>query len=353
MSFFDVLGAGESLFRAEEALDPEWVPKLLPFRDQQQFRIANCIKPLLQDRNGRNCVVFGAPGIGKTAATKWVLRDLEDNTDDVRILYVNCWQKNSTYKIFVELCNQLDYRFTQNKNSEELFKVIAAAANRKPAVFVFDEVDKVQDVDFLYSILNDIFKKSVVLITNYPSWLQNVEGRIKSRLTPEQLEFRPYSASEMKEILKQRLEFAFVPGCWDDAAFESIAKKAAESNDVRAGLYLLREAGLAAEEKSSRKISNEHAETAISKSGFSIKNPDELEDDAQTVLNLIKNEGEGKIGDLFKKYQDAGGKGTYKTFQRRVEKLSKGGFVNTKKVVGGRDGTTTIISEKNKSLDEF
>jgi hypothetical protein len=56
---------------------------------------------------------------------------------------------------------------------------------------------------------------------------------------------------------------------------------------------------------------------------------------------------------LFKKYQKSGGKGTYKTFQRRVEKLSKGGFVNTKKVVGGKEGTTTIISEKNKSLDEF
>jgi cell division control protein 6 len=158
----------------------------------------------------------------------------------------------------------------------------------------------------------------------------------------------------MKEILKQRLGFAFVPDCWDDEAFEVIANKAAESNDVRVGLYLLREAGLAAEEKSSRKISKEHAESAVSKSdGFSIKDPNELEVDAQLVLNLVKSEGEGKIGDLFKKYQKSGGKGTYKTFQRRVEKLSKGGFVNTKKVVGGKEGTTTIISEKNKSLDEF
>jgi cell division control protein 6 len=80
MSLFkDVLGAGESLFKNEESLDPEWVPKLLPHREMQQKAVANALKPLLQDRNGRNVFIFGAPGIGKTAATRVVLRDLEEN----------------------------------------------------------------------------------------------------------------------------------------------------------------------------------------------------------------------------------------------------------------------------------
>ncbi|MDO8661178.1 MAG: hypothetical protein Q7K43_04770, partial [Candidatus Woesearchaeota archaeon] len=74
MGLFDnVLAAGESIFKNEEALEPDFVPKLLPYRDQQQHALASCIKPLLQDRNGRNAFVFGAPGIGKTAAVKWVL----------------------------------------------------------------------------------------------------------------------------------------------------------------------------------------------------------------------------------------------------------------------------------------
>jgi len=355
MSLFDdVLGQGESLFTNEQALDPEWVPKLLPFRDQQQFSIAGCIKPLLQGRNGRNCFVSGAPGVGKTAATKWVLRDLEENTDDIYIVYVNCWQKNSMYKILVDICEQIDFRFTQNKNTEELFRVVENKVNKKAGVFVFDEIDKVQDVDFLYMILNDIFRKSIVLITNYPSWLENLEHRVKSRLMPEQLEFKAYSAKETEEILRQRLEWAFQQGCWADEAFSLIARQAARAGDVRAGLFLLREAGLAAEEKSSKKISKEHAEFAIQKFGdFSAKSADSLEADAQLVLDVVRSRGQGKIGDLFKNYQTSGGSGTYKTFQRRVEKLAKGGFIETQKVVGGKDGTTTIVSEKNKSLNDF
>lgn len=355
MSLFDdVLKDGESLFLNEAALDPEWVPKLLPFRDTQQFRIASCIKPLLQGRNGRNCFVSGDPGVGKTAATKWVLRDLEEHSDDVYIVFVNCWQKNSMYKVFVDICEQLGYRFTQNKNTDELFKVIENLVNKKGAVFVFDEIDKVQDIDFLYLILNDILRKSVILITNYASWLSSLEDRVKSRLMPDQLAFNAYSPAETKEILKQRLEHAFPANTLDADAFDLIARKAGEAADVRAGLFLLREAGLAAEDDASRKISLDHAKLAVDKlTNFSTKNQDELDDDSKLILECVKALSESKMGDLFKRYQDDGGLATYKTFQRRIEKLSKGGFVNARKVVGGKEGTTTIVSEKNKDLTDY
>ena len=97
-------------------------------------------------------------------------------------------------------------------------------ANRKPIVVAFDEIDKVEDFDFLYSILNDIYKKSIFLITNYKEWLDKLEDRIKSRLMPEIIEFKPYDEKETSEILKQRTMYAFLPGVLDDAAFELISK---------------------------------------------------------------------------------------------------------------------------------
>ncbi len=355
MSLFkDMLGQGESLFKNEDALDPEWIPKLLPFRDNQQFRIAACIKPLLQDRNGRNCVVYGAPGIGKTAATRNVLRDLEEETEEVDMVYINCWQKNTTYKIFIEICEQLGYKFVQNKNTEELFKVVQNIVNKKKAVFVFDEIDKVQDTDFLYSILNDVLKKTIVLITNYKEWFTNMEARIKSRLMPEPIEFQEYTSKETHKILRLRIESAFVTGCWEDDALGLITDKTHNAKDIRAGLFLLRESGLSAEEDSSKKILKKHAEKAVSKTGdFSVKDKEKLNSDEKLVLTLVKENKETKIGDLFKKYEESNGKGTYKTFQRRIEQLAKGGFISTKKIVGGKEGTTTLISEKNRSLEEF
>ncbi len=353
MTFFDDLGDSESIFKNEDALDLDWVPKLMPFREQQQFHVANCIKPLLQSRNGRNLFIFGAPGVGKTSATKWVLRDLEETSEDTYIIYINCWQKNTTYKIIVEICYQLGYRFTQNKNTEELFEIIKNMVNKKAAVFVFDEIDKMEDFDFLYSILNDIYKKSVLLITNYKSFLDDLEERIKSRLMPEIVEFQNYNKEETKAILKQRCEFAFHDNIWDDQAFSLIVEKSSELKDIRSGLFLLRESGLVAEELNSRKIKIEHANKAIQKvKDFTIKNPDELEEDTKIILEIVKTNTGQRIGDLFKIYKEKGGTGIYKTFQRRIERLEKGKFITTNKIQGGKEGNTTIINYEKK-LTEF
>lgn len=356
MSLFkEMLGSGETLFKNEDALDLDFIPKLLPYREMQQHHIANCIKPLMQARNGRNLFIVGAPGIGKTAAIKWVLRDLEETSDEVIPLYINCWQKNTTYKIMMDLCAQLDYRFTQNKNTEDLFEVIKGIVNKKAVVFVFDEVDKVEDNDFLYAILNDVLRKTIILITNYKEWLQNLEDRVRSRLLSETLEFKPYSGEETKEILKQRVGYAFVPGAWDSNAFETILSSAAESKDIRTGLFLLREAGLCAEEKSSKRILLEHANSAIEKlSTFSKKSDDSLGDDSKSILRVINENSGKKIGELFELYKVIAPDVNYKTFQRRIEKLALGGFVNAEKVVGGKDGNTTIVSATNaKKLSDF
>tara|TARA_Y100000031_G_C7923591_1_gene249403 strand:+ start:106 stop:396 length:291 start_codon:yes stop_codon:yes gene_type:complete len=76
-----MLHSDESLFKNELALDYSFLPKILPHREQQQRYIATIIKPLLEDRNGKNLFIYGAPGIGKTAAMKHVINELEEETD--------------------------------------------------------------------------------------------------------------------------------------------------------------------------------------------------------------------------------------------------------------------------------
>ena len=356
MSYFkNVLSDGESLFKNDDALDLEWVPKVIPFRESQQSRIADCIKPLLAGRNGKNLFVYGDPGIGKTAATRWVLRDLEENTDEVAALYVNCWQKNSSYKVLIDICHQLGYKFTQNKNTDEIFAVIRNMLNKKAAVFVFDEVDKIEDFDFLYSIMNDIYKKSIVLITNYKDWLTGIEARVRSRLMPEMLEFPKYNATEIEGILRQRVEYAFVSGVWPDNLISLIAKKAEEFGDIRAGIFMLRESGLAAENDSSKKIEEKHVTSTFSKvNEQTIQKSTDLEEDSQLILDVIKQNSPRKIGELFNLYKEQGGGQTYKTFQRKIMKLEKSKFITTNKIVGGTEGTTTIITYRdNKKLTEF
>ncbi|HII71699.1 TPA: AAA family ATPase [Candidatus Woesearchaeota archaeon] len=356
MSLFnDALKSGESLFLNEFALDYNFVPKLLPYREGEQRHLATCIMPLLQNRNGRNLLIHGAPGIGKTAAMRWVFRDLENETDDVIPIYVNCWQKNTSYKIVLEICETLGYRLTHNKRTEELLDVVKEFANKKPLVFAFDEIDKVDDYGFLYTLLEDIFKKSIFLITNHKDWLLDMDQRIKSRLTPEMVEFKKYNLNEIKGILKERAQYALVPGTLEQGALDIIAEKTHMMEDIRTGIYLLREAALIAESKSSKKITEEHAKAAMEKlEEFSAKKKEDMEDEMKMMLEIVKKNSGQKIGDLFKTYQAEGGNLVYKSFQRKMRKLADGKFVTIQTIKGGSEGTTSIITyQTTKKLTEF
>ena len=355
--FNNILRDDESLFRDEIALDYEFLPKIIPFRENEQRQIALAIKPLLQKRNGKNIIVHGAPGIGKTAATKHLLRDLEYETDEIIPIFINCWKKNTSFKIISEICDIIGYRMTVNKKSDELFKSILPHLNKKSIVFIFDEIDKLEDVDIIYNIIEDVYRKTIILITNYKSWLINLDERLKSRLSIEPIQFNQYNKQETYGILKQRLDYAFVPGIIKDDAFQIIAEKATELKDIRTGLYLLRSAGLIAENKASRNITIEHAKEAIKKMDeLSIKKSTDLEQETKSILEIIKKNSNLKIGDLFKIYQEEY-KGTlsYKSFQRRVNKLEKDKFIKTTKTEGGKEGNTTIInySGKTKKLTDF
>jgi len=307
-------------------------------------------------KNGKNLFIYGAPGIGKTAAMRFVLNELEEETEEVIPIYINCWQKNTTFKIVVDMCEQLGYKLTHNKRTEELFQVVKNILNKKAAVFAFDEVDKLEEIDFLYSILEDIYKKSILLVTNNKEWLDDLDDRVKSRCLPETLEFKPYNLEETRDVLKQRVQYAFVSGVWDDDAFELIVKKTSEVEDIRTGLHLMRESGNIAEEKSSRKITLENAKEAITKiNQFTIKKSSDLTEDEHKILDMIKKNSDKKIGDLYNTYKAQGGSLVYKSFQRKIEKLEKNKFINVKKTLGGSDGNTSIVKYANitKKLTEF
>ncbi len=347
MGMFDkILSHDESLIKNENALDFDFIPKIIPHREREQEAIAAVIKPLFANRTGRNMFIYGPPGVGKTVAAKHVLRELEEKTDDIHIVYVNCWQHNTSYKIAVSICEQIGYRFVQNKNTNDLFQVIARIVNDSSAVFVFDEVDKVEDTDFLYHLLEEIYRKAILLITNYQSWLTDLDERVRSRLTPEQTEFKQYNASETISILKSRLEYAFPSGVWTDEAFDIISNKAGELKDIRTGLFLLKESAYIAEEKAKRQIDAEDVKKALLKiDAFTIKNSEDLEEEARFIYDIVKENSGKKIGDLFEVYKSKGGKSSYKTFQRKIEKLSDNKFVKTTKTTG-KGGNTTIVEKK-------
>lgn len=356
MALFDkILRDNESLIKNELPLNPEFVPKIFQYREGQQRAVAACISPLFNNRTGRNAVVIGPPGVGKTLALRKVIEELQETTDAIVPLFINCWKKNTSFKIFVDMCEQLDYRFTHNKKTDELFDIVVKRLNKYATVLVFDEVDKCEDTDFLYMLLEGLINKSIILITNYRTFVDDLDERIASRLTPDLITFSPYSKDETSGILDKRREFAFHEGVWRKSAFAKVVDATHGMADIRAGLYLLKESALAAEEVASRLIEDKHAESAIAKlEEFKIKKVDDLDTESKAILEQIKTVSSVKIGDAFKTYADHGGTGSYKTFQRKIAKLQEGNFIAVKKTQGGVEGNTSILSyNTNKTLDQF
>jgi Cdc6-like AAA superfamily ATPase len=149
--------------------------------------------------------------------------------------------------------------------------------------------------------------------------------------------------------LRDRITYAYNNDCVDDDALKTISMKAAELKDLRIGLFLLRESTVIAEGAGSKRIRLEDVNKAIEKiSQFTIKNADELDDEAKIILKTVKEYSGKKIGDLFKMYEKAGGKISYKTFQRKITKLEEGRFISLERTHAG--GNTTIV---NKKLTEY
>ncbi|MBI4151939.1 hypothetical protein HY496_03125 [Candidatus Woesearchaeota archaeon] len=192
------------------------------------------------------------------------------------------------------------------------------------------------------------------MITNYRDSYSELDERIRSRLSPEFLFFRAYNEQEIGQILQQRREYAFVPSCWDEDAFKEVIEKCAEVNDIRIGLFLMREAGNLAEEKGSRRIIDEHVALSIQKvDDFHIKPKEGLDEDLQVILEMIRDHTGKRIGDIFAAYCEMGGELSYKSFQRRILKLEEAKFIATEKQ-SGKEGNTTIIHHiPNRKLTEF
>lgn len=349
MGLFDSMG-GESLFLNPVFLDYDFQPKLVPFRENQQHYIADCIKPLFQNRNGKNILIYGGPGVGKTVSLKHVLFELKEKTDEIFCIYVNCWKKNSAFKVISEICNQINYKWVQNKKTDELIQEASKIINEESAVIILDEVDKLGDQGVIYSLLEDINKKCIFLITNNGNFLADLDNRIKSRLTPELMEFKPYNLEQTRSILYERSKYAFVEGSLDRNVFDTIVNRCFELKDIRIGLFLMKEAGDLAELENSNKVLLKHAERAIDNvKNFQKRSVKSFDESDKAILDIIKENSGKTTSEVFEEYKNFGGSKSYRTFQRKIKDFEKGGMVTLEEVRAGGKSTIVRFGKVNNS----
>lgn len=349
MGIFDEGSRKGSIIKNEEALDYDFVPKLLPFREGQVQEIADSIKPLLNDSKGTNLFITGAPGIGKTASVKWVLRELNETTDEVIPLYVNCWNFKTKYFIFNEIANQLKLSFTAGKGAEHILQQINFKLKDKAAVFAFDEIDKAEDQEFLYQILSLFPRSNILLISNMEDYLIGMEPRIRSRLTARKISFQRYSLPELLGILKERAKIALKTDAIAPELLKQIANITFNKGDIRIGLFILRESAKVAEQREKNRVTEEDIKKVTESVGTAkIGDEEKLNLDESKIIECVKEKDGVIAGELYELYTSKGGELSYRSFKRYLIRLAKHELLELKRTAGGFKGKSTQIFLKAK-----
>ncbi len=315
--------AQSTIIKDETPLTEAFIPDRMYARDSQRDMMTKCLKPAETGRTPRNLFLFGPTGCGKTSLSNWVLDELAKYSQNVCTTYVNCWKNPSMHAILSKIVSDLPLKFSNPKkqSSELLLDIETYVANHsKKIIVVLDEVDRVEDMDVLYSLSRNGY--GVVCISNDPHALVSIDPRIKSSFSPETLEFPKYTRDEMIEILRDRAGLAFISGAIDDV-FIRIAAVGADG-DARVGIGILRKAALSSEAEGIRKIAKEHLLRA-QKDARSLKAEQILAiltEHHRALYNIIREKGKISSPELFEEYKKTAVKPiSERTYRVYMEKL--------------------------------
>lgn len=279
---FDKFLAGGHIFISRNILRHDYIPEKLPHRTEHIQRLGNIVAPSLSGSKTSNAFIYGKPGTGKTAVTRYVLTHLEGKAKAIgaplRVCYINCRLVGTNYRILADVCRSLDInvpitglavtelldRFERKLNSLKVSEIIA-----------LDEVDALvkrsEDDSLLYELtrINERLYNGwvgLIGISNDLRFKEFLDARVLSCLSEEEVIFKPYSAEELYDILHERVEKAFSEDVLKDSSLRLCAAYAArEHGDARRALDLLRVAGEIAERSEANMIVEKHVKEALKK----------------------------------------------------------------------------------------
>ena len=369
------------IFKNKFVLQTNYTPDTIPHRDKEIEQIASILAPCLKGERTSNLFVYGKTGTGKTLSVHYVKNELlnrakKNSAVSLRIEYLNCKLKkiaDTEYRILAELIKKLGGNVpATGLPTDQVYNRFIELVEREKQllVLILDEVDqavkKISD-NFLYNLtrLNselDRAQISIVGISNDLRFLDNLDPRVRSSLSEEEIIFPPYNALQLQDILRSRAERAFCKGCIAEGVIEKCAAFAArEHGDARRALDLLRVAGEIAERKTESKIRLSHIDLANNKIERD-KILDVIESEPKqfqlvllAILQLhescyLKSARQQKIftGDVYREYQELCRKtNTEILTQRRLSSIISEfdmlGLINAKNISRGSYGKTKEI----------
>ncbi|MEK6835383.1 MAG: orc1/cdc6 family replication initiation protein, partial [Nanoarchaeota archaeon] len=282
--FFENYLNQDLIFENKKSLQSNYTPETIPHRDEQIEQLASILAPALRTEKPSNVFIYGKTGTGKTCVTQYVMNQIikvaQQKNLNLKYHYLNCKLKSvadTEYRLMAQLCRAFGKEVpATGLPTEEIYRIFINAIDDKKQliILILDEIDQLVTKagdSILYNLtrLNSELTKcefSIIGISNDLMFTDNLDPRIKSSLSEEELVFPPYNALQLQDILRQRADIAFKKTAIQEGVIEKGAAYAArEHGDARRALELLRVAGELAERNNENKIRIEHLDAAEEK----------------------------------------------------------------------------------------
>jgi cell division control protein 6 len=285
---------GNLIIKNPNVLRHDYIPSRILHRDKQQELVTQALLPLYKKSIPPNLLVYGKPGTGKTLVIKKVLTQIQNRVDknshQIKIATTNAKDQSNLYNVLVDLGRQLGLKSKKTTNDKlwlpstglsisEVFNRILyiIEKNKINTVFLIDEIDHLAKLidktgkDILYSITRANLKLkngslSLIGISNDVRFKEELDPRVISTLSEEELVFPAYVTNEIKEILEDRIPLAFEENSVSGGALNLCASIACrEHGDARRAIKLLDVAARTAELNQDVSITDEHVRLAAQK----------------------------------------------------------------------------------------
>ena len=358
MGIEDILMYDESLFQDINAFDPDYFPPNYNFRDTQMEAMAMAIRPAVRGGQPSNAVVLGSPATGKTTAMRKVFEHVENATERVVCVYINCQLHTTRFGIFSQIFKKV-FGYVPPETGVPFARVYdqimkELQKNNKSLVVALDDINYLFQSKNANKVVYDLLrayeeypgvKSSIFAILSDLEFKYAFDKNVSTVFIPQEITFPLYTYSEIEDILRDRVKAGFFPNVMPDDILEQIAMYTMENGDLRVGINLLRSCGNIAEADASREITQEHFDKAID-SLVSVNVSETLKslnDTEKSILKMIAdNEGMYNAGELSELFKQKTGS-SYASFNRALDKLEFVRLVDTKYTGKGVRGNSREI----------
>lgn len=378
-SLEDLPALKSRIFKDESKLSPDYVPSSLPHREAQLERMASLFIPLLKHPGASSVKVWlvGGVGTGKTATSKRFGALLEQwarrHGVDVRYVHVNCYKDRTFFVVAKRLAQRaLPGLPERGFSAQELLDMTWRCLDDQDAFLVaaLDEVDylvRSAGERPLYALtrfcderLNAPGRLSLILISrSHPSLLELSEC-VASSSWSGLIHFEPYTSGQILDILRERIEDAFIEGAVSEEALSLVADIAGAdgggTGDARFALELLWWSGKLAEGRGLDRVEPDVVRAAYAQLNpfFSRESISSLTDHEKLLLlaiaRALRRTGKAYVstGEVEAEYVDLcrvlGEEPRRHTrLWSLIKSLTTAGFIYSK-VVCGRGGRTTLMN---------